>query len=381
MLFSGGTGRQKLNISFVSFGISQFFVFDISLKLVSQKSFLSPDSQSTFIPVAEWSRGEGQCFQVGHWNDLVMISCYDLSKQFGEFWAVDGVTLDVQPGEVLVLLGQNGAGKTTTVRMLTAVLTPSRGWAKVAGYDVMKHPSKVRSLVGVLTEQHGLYARMTAEEYLDFFGQVYGIDPVARRARSNYLFEYFGLMQVADRRTGEYSKGMRQKLALARALIHEPPVLLLDEPTSAMDPESARLVRDHIADLRSSQRSIIICTHNLTEAEYLADKIAIIYRGKTIIQGTLDEIKQKLMGPAEYEIRLGGEWSLDRLRLPENIRVTSRGSHGFAYQVDQPAVTNPIIVQNLTGQQVPVISLQEVPRSLEQIYLEAMARVEKGMAL
>jgi ABC-2 type transport system ATP-binding protein len=310
-----------------------------------------------------------------------MISCCDLSKQFGDFWAVDGVTVDVEPGEVLVLLGQNGAGKTTTVRMLTAVLTPTRGWAKVAGYDVVKDQSKVRSSVGVLTEQHGLYARMTADEYLDFFGQVYGLDPAARKARSKLLLEYFGLSQVANRRTGEYSKGMRQKLALARALIHEPPVLLLDEPTSAMDPESARLVRNHIADLRSSQRAIIICTHNLTEAEYLADKIAIIYHGRTIIQGSLTEIKQRLMGPAEYEIRLGGEWFLDRLNLPENLKITGHGSHGFVYQVNQPEATNPALIQNLAGQQIPVISLQEVPRSLEQVYLEAMSRVEQGLKL
>jgi ABC-2 type transport system ATP-binding protein len=310
-----------------------------------------------------------------------MISCYDLSKQFGDFWAVNGVTLDVQAGEVLVLLGQNGAGKTTTVRMLTAVLSPTRGWAKVAGFDVAKEPTKVRSAVGVLTEQHGLYARMTAEEYLDYFAQVYDLAPEVRKSRINHLLEYFGLSHVAKKRTGEYSKGMRQKLALARALIHEPPVLLLDEPTSAMDPESARLVRDHIADLRSSQRAIIICTHNLTEAEYLADKIAIIYQGRTIIQGTLEEIKHRLMGPAEYEIRLGGEWSLDRVALPEQIKVTSRGSHGFVYQVDQPSIGNPSLIQNLTNERIPVISLQEVPRSLEQVYLEAMSRVEKGQTL
>jgi ABC-2 type transport system ATP-binding protein len=310
-----------------------------------------------------------------------MISCEDLSKQFGDFWAVDGVTLDVQPGEVLVLLGQNGAGKTTTVRMLTAVLTPSRGWARIAGFDVIRDQSKVRYSVGVLTEQHGLYARMTAVEYLNFFGKVYGIEPQARKARISHLLEYFGLSHAANQRTGEYSKGMRQKLALARALIHEPPVLLLDEPTSAMDPESARLVRDHIADLRSAQRSIIICTHNLTEAEYLADKIAIIYHGKTIIQGSLDEIKLRLMGPADYEIRLGGEWSLDRITIPDNIKVTGHGSHGFVYQVEEPEITNPILVQNMISQKIPVISLQEVPRNLEQIYLEAMARVEGGSGL
>ena len=310
-----------------------------------------------------------------------MISCDDLSKQFGDFWAVNGVTLDVQPGEVLVLLGQNGAGKTTTVRMLTAVLTPTRGRAKVAGYDVAREPEKVRSSVGVLTEQHGLYSRMTAEEYLDFFAQVYGIPSDVKKARIAHLLEYFGLSSAAKRRTGEYSKGMRQKLALARALIHEPPVLLLDEPTSAMDPESARLVRDHIADLRSSQRTIIICTHNLTEAEYLADKIAVIYRGRTIIQGTLEEIKQRLMGPTEYEIRLGGDWSMEKLDIPQGISVTSRGAHGFTYQVEHPVINNPLLVETITREHIPLISLQEIPRSLEQVYLEAMSRVEKGMQL
>ena len=310
-----------------------------------------------------------------------MINCFDLSKQFGDFWAVNGVSLEVHPGEVLVLLGQNGAGKTTTVRMLTAVLTPTRGWAKIGGYDVAREPEMVRSAVGVLTEQHGLYARMTAEEYLDFFGQIYSLPMDIRKARISHLLEYFGLSQVAKRRTGEYSKGMRQKLALARALIHEPPVLLLDEPTSAMDPESARLVRDHIADLRSSKRTIIICTHNLTEAEYLADKIAVIYHGRTIIQGTLEEMKKRLLGPAEYEIRLGGEWSMESLDIPEEITITSRGSHGFSFKVDNPIVVNPQLVRNLTRENIPVISLQEVPRNLEQIYLEAMSRAERGETL
>ena len=201
-----------------------------------------------------------------------MIETSDLSKQFNnDFWAVDGLTLNVQPGKILALLGQNGAGKTTTVRMLTALLRPSRGCARVAGYDVTKNPQAVRSNVGVLTEQHGLYMRMTGVEYLEFFGKIYGLDPKARRVRSDYLLQYFGLVEAARRRCGEYSKGMKQKLALARALLHDPSVLLLDEPTSAMDPESSRLVRDEIARLRSSQRTIVICTHNLAEAEALAD--------------------------------------------------------------------------------------------------------------
>jgi ABC-2 type transport system ATP-binding protein len=151
-----------------------------------------------------------------------MIETNDLSKQFNNnFWAVDGVTLTVQPGQILALLGQNGAGKTTTVRMLTSLLTPTRGWASVAGFDVVKHPQDVRSNVGVLTEQHGLYMRMSGEEYLDFFGRVYGLEPQARKTRSAYLLEYFGLAEAARRRSGEYSKGMKQKLALARSLMHD----------------------------------------------------------------------------------------------------------------------------------------------------------------
>ena len=192
-----------------------------------------------------------------------MIHCEDLSKHFDSFKAVDSVSLDIQPGEILALLGQNGAGKTTTVRMLTSVLKPTRGWATVAGYDTVRNPTEVRSSVGVLTEMHGLYGRMTGYEYLHFFGEVYQLDKSRREKRAKELLEYFGLAQAGYRRSGEYSKGMRQKLALARALIHEPPVLLLDEPTSAMDPESAQLVRTEIARLRSSQRAIVICTHNL----------------------------------------------------------------------------------------------------------------------
>src|SRR5512140_2446042 len=133
-----------------------------------------------------------------------MIETQDLSKQFGDFWAVDGVTLSVKPGQILALLGQNGAGKTTTVRMLTALLAPTRGTAVVAGYDVARHGRDIRACVGVLTEQHGLYMRMTGQEYLDFFGQIYGLDPGARQRRSAYLMEYFGLAEAARRRIAEY---------------------------------------------------------------------------------------------------------------------------------------------------------------------------------
>jgi len=303
-----------------------------------------------------------------------MIETNDLSKQFNnEFWAVDGVNLNVQPGEILALLGQNGAGKTTTVRMLTALLSPTRGWARVAGYDVIKNPQEIRSNVGVLTEQHGLYMRMTAIEYLEFFGRVYGLEATTRKSRSDYLLEYFGLAEAARRRTGEYSKGMKQKLALARSLMHDPAVLLLDEPTSAMDPESSRLVRDEIARLRSSQRTIIICTHNLAEAEALADRIAIIYRGKILLNGTLDELKSQVLGPVEYEANFAEAFDAGELDLTPGVELVSRSATSLRFRIEAPHVANPKLVRALTSHHASLVSFHEVPRKLEQVYLKTMA--------
>jgi len=306
-----------------------------------------------------------------------MIQTEDLSKQFGDFWAVDGLNLSVHPGQILALLGQNGAGKTTTVRLLTAVLAPSRGRANVAGYDILKQPDKVRSVVGVLTEQHGLYLRMTGEEYLDFFGQVYRLNGSARQTRIAELLEYFGLAEVARQKIGEYSKGMRQKLALARALIHAPPVLLLDEPTSAMDPESARLVRDSIASLRSENRTILICTHNLVEAEMLADEIAIIYRGRILTGGTVEALKKSLLGPAEYEVRIRGEWPSGGFRLPIGVTLVGDVDSVRRFRVDDPDQANPLLLQALVSHHVQVVAMQEAPRNLEQVYLAAMAQARQ----
>lgn len=302
-----------------------------------------------------------------------MIVTEDLSKAFDDFLAVDGVSIKVHAGEVLALLGPNGAGKTTTVRMLTSILKPTSGWARVAGFDVVSEAEKVRAAVGILTEQHGLYARMPADEYLDFFGQLYGIHPSTRQKRVDELLERFGLVKVRHQRIGEYSKGMRQKLALARALLHDPPVLLMDEPTSAMDPESARLVRDSIRDLRSADRAIVICTHNLAEAEELADQIAIIRLGRIIVQGSPTALKQNLLGPAEYEIQLGAALNGREPHFPDGVTITARGADWLRYQANQPKQTNPKLLRLLLDQNIPVVSLREIPGSLEQVYLRAIS--------
>ncbi len=301
-----------------------------------------------------------------------MIETNDLSKQFNDFVAVDGVNLSVGSGQILALLGQNGAGKTTTVRMLTALLQPTRGSARVAGFDVAKNGHDVRASVGVLTEHHGLYMRMTAFEYMDFFGQVYSLAPDLRKTRTNNLLEYFGLAEAAKRRIGEYSKGMRQKLALARAMMHEPSVLLLDEPTSAMDPESARLVRDEIARLKSTSRTIVICSHNLTEVEALADKIAIIYRGRILLQGTLEELKSQVLGAPEYEIKFSEAWSGDGSQMPEGVEMLSQTPTSLKVRVKRPEEMNPQILKVLSAKSASVMAFQEEARTLEQVYLKVM---------
>jgi ABC-2 type transport system ATP-binding protein len=304
-----------------------------------------------------------------------MIQAEDLSKQFGDYWAVDGVHLDVRPGQVLALLGQNGAGKTTTVRMLTSIQLPTRGQASIAGYDVVRQPEQVRASVGVLTEQHGLYLRMTGEEYLEFYGCIYNLDAATRRRRSAELLGYFGLAEAARQRIGEYSKGMRQKLALARTLIHEPPVLLLDEPTSAMDPESARLVRDSIASLRSANRTIVICTHNLVEAEALADHVAIIRRGRILVSGSVEELKARLLGPATYEVRMRNGWSGGTLSLPPGVELVSESGTGARFRVADAEVSNPVLLRQMITRGDEIVSMQEVPRTLEEVYLAAMQKV------
>ncbi len=310
-----------------------------------------------------------------------MIVTENLSKKFDDFVAVDGVTLNVGAGEVLALLGPNGAGKTTSVRMLTSVLVPSRGWAKVAGHDVVLEADKVRASVGVLTENHGLYNRMPAREYLDFFGQLYFMGRDRRNQRISELLNQFGLEDTGKQPIGEYSKGMRQKLALARSLLHAPPVLLLDEPTSAMDPKSARLVRDAIHDLRSAERAIVICTHNLVEAEELADRIAIIRRGAIVTQGTPEALKQRFLGPSEYEIRLGAPLNGWVPKLTDEVKLLKTGKDWIRFSTPHAEVTNPPLLRTLMAQGLPVVSLQVVQRSLEQVYLQVVSENEDGEAV
>lgn len=306
-----------------------------------------------------------------------MIEAHELTKFYDDFKAVDSVTLDIPAGTVLALLGPNGAGKTTTVRMLTSILAPSSGWARVAGYDVVKQPEKVRAHVGVLTEQHGLYERMKAMEYLDFFGRAYHLSAEERKKRTLDLMERFDLMFALEKRLGEYSKGMKQKLALVRAMLHNPPVLLLDEPTSAMDPQSAKLVRDAIIELQRDNRTFLITTHNLTEAQQLANRIAIIRHGRIIASGTFDELAMRFVGVPLMELRVRGELNGLAREISDMVTVEESGMNWLRYRVHDPETTNPNLIRRIMGLGVEIVTIAPLSRTLEEIYLQVVKEDEK----
>jgi ABC-2 type transport system ATP-binding protein len=307
-----------------------------------------------------------------------MIETAQLAKQFGSFQAVRGIDLAIQPGELLALLGPNGAGKTTTVRMLGAILKPSSGSARVCGHDVVTEAQIVRGKVGLLTEYPGLYGRMPATAYLDFFGALLGVEPGLRMRRAEALLRRFDLWEARERKLDGYSKGMKQKIALVRALIHDPPVLFLDEPTTAMDPQSARTVRDAIGDLRAADRAILLTTHNLTEAEVLADRIAIIRDGAIIAQGTIAQLTRQLLGDPLFELRLapGASPHAAAPLLAGLATLDSVHTETLRYQCADPSAVNPQLLARLAAQGLPIVALAEVQRSLEDVYLRIVGGTE-----
>jgi ABC-2 type transport system ATP-binding protein len=307
-----------------------------------------------------------------------MIKAEKLNKKFDDFVAVHDLSLNVGEGELLALLGPNGAGKTTTVRMLSSILKPTAGRAWVNGFDVVAEPAEVRRSIGMLTEQPGLYLRMTGMEYLEFYGRLYSLKDEKIHKRGMVLLERFGMAEAAHRRLGQYSKGMRQKVGLIRTMLHDPSVLLLDEPTSAMDPHSAKLVRDAIREMRADRRSFILCTHNLTEAESLADRIAIIKQGTIVAEGTTQELKNQLLGQPQIEVRVDQHLNGEVKELGDLVTVEWMGENGIRYRTPTPERDNPLLVRRLGELGLGIISVQEVTQSLEDVYLRVVAEEEES---
>jgi ABC-2 type transport system ATP-binding protein len=309
-----------------------------------------------------------------------LIEADKLHKLFGAFNAVREVSLNVADGEVVALLGPNGAGKTTTVRMLGAILKPTSGHARIAGFDVVEQAREARHVVGLLTEFPGLYNRMRPMEYLEFFGALQGMSALESQRRGRHLLQQFGLWEARDKRLDSFSKGMKQKIALIRALIHDPPVLFLDEPTTAMDPHSARTVRDAIAELRAARRTVLLTTHNLTEAEELADRIVVIRGGLVVAEGTRDQLTRQLLGEPIWELRLAGPAGGIAQALGDLIDVEDSGADWMRYRCADARAINPQIVARLAGLGAPVVALSELPRRLEDVYLSIVEEksVDRG---
>ncbi len=227
-----------------------------------------------------------------------MIEAQQLCKVFydkkrGEVRALDGVSFRCQPGQIYGLLGANGAGKTTTLRILATILEPTDGTAKVAGYDVVTQPEKVRSSVGFLSTATALYARLTAQEMVEYFGRLHGLDETTLRRRIDEIFSRLEMNEFRDRRCDKLSTGMKQKVSIARTLVHDPPVMIFDEPTVGLDVMTARAIVDFIRECRAHGKTVIFSTHVMSEAEKLCDTIGIIHNGRILAEGTLEDLRRR----------------------------------------------------------------------------------------
>jgi len=221
------------------------------------------------------------------------IRAQGLTKRFGKLLAVDHIDFSVTRGEIFGLLGPNGAGKTTTLRMLCTLLKPTDGTAVVNGFDVRRQPLDVRKSIGVLPEDAGLYDRLSPVEHMLYYGRLHGMGDGDIRKRAEHLLQRVELLDRASEKVGTFSKGMKQKVALLRAFIHNPPVLLLDEPTAGLDVASARSIRDYMLSEKKEGKAVVLSTHNMTEAQKLCDRLAIINHGRIVGLGTVEELTAK----------------------------------------------------------------------------------------
>jgi ABC-2 type transport system ATP-binding protein len=302
--------------------------------------------------------------------DSIMIKASGLTKGFGEVLAVDEVSFEVGAGEVFGFLGPNGAGKTTTVRMLTALISPTQGEAEVAGFQIGKEDDQIRRKVGILTESPGLYDRLSAERNLSFFANLYEIENVSAQVE-----KYLRMLGLWDRRSeevGGFSKGMRQKLAIARALLHEPRVLFLDEPTSGLDPAAARMVREFISELRQEGRTIFMCTHNLDEADRLCDRVAVI-NSRLLAVDDPAALRKRLYGRVVVlHLVTAREPYAEAIREYPFVHSVEAIDTKLVVSLEDPEMNNPVLIRRLVEMGAEIQFIGEVRRTLEDVYLRLM---------
>ncbi len=300
-----------------------------------------------------------------------MIDAVALTRRFGDLTAVDQVSFSVKEGEVFGFLGPNGAGKTTTVRVLCCLISKTSGEARIADYEVGNEADspKIRRMIGLVPDNVGLYEGMSAYDNLDFYGKLYDRTEAQRRQSNEYFLKMLGLWEKKDEAAGTFSKGMKQKLAVARALIHEPEVLFLDEPTANLDPEAAKTVRDFILELKKEKKTIFLNTHNLDEAQRICDRIAIL-NTKLMAIGTAEELERTVKGRQTVvqltQMSDAVKKALERLGLRN---LTMAGGRA-AFDVDDPEKENPPVVRTIVqaGGSIETVTVQG--STLEEAYLK-----------
>ena len=306
-----------------------------------------------------------------------MIDLENLTKTFGDFTAVDNVSLHVDEGEVFGFLGPNGAGKTTTVRMLACLISKTSGGATVGGYEIgnSSDQSKIRGMVGLLPENVGLYEELSAYDNLDFYGRYYKLSIQKRREQIEYFLKMLGLWDKRDDAAGTFSKGMKQKLAIARALIHDPRVLFLDEPTANLDPEASKTVRDFILELKKEKRTIFLNTHLLVEAERICDRVAIL-KTKLIATGSPEDLRHSL---STRKVRVQLERVDDAVVGAVKIlgyQIAEKDNNNLVIAVNDPEKENPEILKKIQVAGGRIQFVTEVGSSLEDVYLKLVREAE-----
>ena len=306
---------------------------------------------------------------------LVMIDTKGLTKRFAGLTAVEGVTFKVEEGEIFGFLGPNGAGKTTTVRMLTCLIAESSGEATIGGYDirVKSDRRKIRRMVGLLPENVGLYEGMSAYKNLDYYGRFYQIPEANRKERIEYLLKLLELWEKREVAAGTFSKGMKQKLAIARALVHDPQVLFLDEPTANLDPEASKAVRDFIMELKKEKRTIFLNTHMLDEADRICDRVGIL-KTRLVAVGTPEELRQSLFAKTTIvKLESIDETIFTALGWLGIGRVERGGEGELRIAVKDPAIENPEIVHAVDSAGGRIQSVYQSNPTLEDVYLKLVS--------
>ncbi len=310
-------------------------------------------------------------------TDNTVVSVKNLEKRFGDFIAVNRISLSVQRGEIFGFLGPNGAGKSTTIRMLCGILQPTSGEGLVAGFDVVKESEKIKTRIGYMSQRFSLYEDLTVEENINFYSGIYRIPSKKKQERKEWVLRMAGLTEHRNTKTAILSAGWKQRLSLGCAILHEPPILFLDEPTSGVDPISRRKFWDLIHDMSTHGVTIFVTTHYMEEAEY-CDRLALIYRGELTATGTPQELKLKLMKEEVLELKSDHPQDLiEPLVKVPGVKEVALFGRGLHLVVDDFHKVLPALQEFLRVQNIPEQKLKKIEPSLEDVFVSLIEEREQ----